>query len=159
MAEKKTKKELVREFSAGGAVFRKFPIINNQFSIKWLIVSPKGSGRWQLPKGTIEENETSQKAAKREVEEEGGVEVDILEKIGEQRHFFYWEGVRRLKTVSYYLMEWEKDRREGYDQVEIGEVTFLPFKSAFKKLTFKSDQEILEKARVLLNSGIQESLI
>lgn len=159
MAEKKAKKELIREFSAGGAVFRKFQIPNSKFQIKWLIINPKGTNRWQLPKGAIEKKESSAVAAQREVNEEGAVVVKVLEKIGEQRYFFYWEGTRRLKTVVYYLMEWRKDKRKGFDKQEIEKVKFVPYEQALIKLTFKSDQDILTKARVLLNSGIQESLV
>lgn len=145
--------KLIREFSAGGAVFKRG---NNNFS--WLIIKPKDTDRWQLPKGKIEKGESSQFAAMREVKEEGGVKVKVLDKIGSSSFFFVLKGEKIFKTVAYFLMEWVNDTKKGHDW-EVDEAKFFPFDEASKKLTFKDDKNILKKAKTLLDQGIQENLV
>ena len=68
---KMKKAKIKREYSAGGIVYKK-----EDGKIGWLVVQPSAEdqlwrqGRWQLPKGWIDEGETSQQAAVREVKEE-----------------------------------------------------------------------------------------
>lgn len=82
MGKRKTESKITREFSAGGVVYKK-EVTKTTF----LIIKPSGSNRWQLPKGIIDEGESSKDAAVREVREEGGVEVELLEKLGTSQYF------------------------------------------------------------------------
>ena len=147
------KEKLVRGFSAGGVVFKK-----DGRGFRWLIIKPAGTNRWQLPKGRIDKGEGSETAALREVEEEGGVEVKLVKKIGASQYFFTFQGQKIFKTVVYFLMEYLSDTKDGYDH-EVDETLFLPFKEAYEKLTFKDDKEILKRAKEILDSGIQGSFV
>jgi 8-oxo-dGTP pyrophosphatase MutT (NUDIX family) len=147
------KGQLVREFSAGGAVFKK-----KGPNYLWLMVRPAGSTRWQLPKGKIDPDETSEKAAAREVKEEGGVTAKPLKKIGSSQYFFFLKGKRIFKTVTYFLMEYLRNSQKGHDH-EVEETRFLPLTQALEKLTFEDDRKILQKAETSLKEGIQENLI
>ena len=147
-------KKFVRQFSAGGAAFK----TSKNGVTKWLIVKPAGVDRWQLPKGQIEKNEKSIETAIREVKEEGGVETKVITKIGSSSYFYVFENTKCFKTVTYFLMEIVKKTKEGHDQ-EIDEVSFQKFDKAHKLLTFKDDKNILKKAKELLESPIQKSLI
>lgn len=155
---KRTSKEKVkkfeRQFSAGGAVFK----TSKDKKVKWLIIKPAGTDRWQLPKGKIDKGESSAQAALREVKEEGEVETKIIEKIGSSSYFYVFNDTKCFKTVTYFLMEVVKKTKEGHDQ-EIDEVTFQEFDKALKLLTFKDDKNILKKAKEILESPIQKSLI
>ena len=42
------------------------------------------SGKWHIIGGKVEENETEEEAIKREIKEETGLEIKILEKVGEK---------------------------------------------------------------------------
>ena len=64
----------VEQVSAGGAPFRV-----NDGKIEFAIVSVNPSRRWQLPKGLVDEDETAEHAALREVREEGGIECESRE--------------------------------------------------------------------------------
>jgi 8-oxo-dGTP pyrophosphatase MutT (NUDIX family) len=154
--DKKT--SVVRQFSAGGAVFKK-----EDGKILWLLVQPKRGDdfhnqiRWQLPKGWLKEREKSEEAALREVEEEGGVKAEIIDKIDTIKIFFKntFEGKPKetvLKTITFFLMEYKEDIKEGFGW-ETQEVAWLPFDQAKEKLTFKSEKEILEKAQKILESS------
>lgn len=62
-------------------------------------------GRWDLPKGKLEENEKTKIAAKREVEEECGIKVDYLgQKLCNTYHTYYMRGRFVLKQTSWYEM-------------------------------------------------------
>ncbi len=147
-------KKFQRQFSAGGAAFK----TSKENKIKWLLVKPAGTDRWQFPKGKIDKGEKTAEAALREVKEEGGVETKILEKIGSSSYFYVFDNTKCFKTVTYFLMEVVKKTKEGHDQ-EIDEITFQEFERAYKLLTFKADKSILKKAKEMLESPIQKFLI
>lgn len=97
--------EIVREPTAGGIVFRRNA--NNQVEI---LLIQDAKDRWTIPKGHIEEGETAQQTAKREIGEEAGLkEVDVLNWLG-KIHFRY----RRidklvLMTTQIYLVRAKGD--------------------------------------------------
>lgn len=93
------------------------------------------------------DEESLQKAAMREVEEEGGVEAKIVKKIGTEKYFYNAPDKGRiLKFVTFYLMEYTGDLPEGYEE-ETSEIAWLPFEKAYKKLSFSGEKQILKKAR------------
>lgn len=133
------KKQIKREFSAGGVVYKK---LGDQ--IFWLVIRPKGSEKWRLPKGWIEKGESSKEAAVREVLEEGGVETNVLAKIGTEQYFFVLKGERIFKNVTFYLMEYIKEA-ETEISWETEEIDWLSFELAREWLAFKTEKEMLEK--------------
>jgi len=142
-----------REFSAGGVVYKK-----ENGKVSWLIIQPSAKGqswrkgRWQLPKGWINEGETGQQAAIREVEEEGGVKAEIIDKIDRINIFFYDENKQKvIKNIVFFLMLMEyKGGSERDHGSETEEAVWLPYTKALEQLTFKSEKEILERAKKIL---------
>jgi len=62
-------------------------------------------GKWDLPKGKVEEGEKMKDAALREVEEECGIEVDYLgKKIATTYHTYYMRNKFVLKQTKWYNM-------------------------------------------------------
>ena len=147
------KEKVIREFSAGGVVFKR---VAKEF--QWLLIKPSGTDRWQLPKGKVDKGETSKEAAVREVAEEGGVNVRPVAKIGTSQYFFVFKGQKIFKTVIYFLMEYAGDKKEGHDH-EVDETVFVDFAEALEKLTFKDDKKMLKKGREILERGIQGNLL
>lgn len=93
--------EIVREPTAGGIVFRR----NEKGEVEILLIQD-AKDRWTIPKGHIEEGETAQQTAKREIGEEAGLDnVEVLGWLG-KIHFRY----RRidklvLMTTQIYLVK------------------------------------------------------
>ncbi|AKM80203.1 TPA: NUDIX domain-containing protein [Candidatus Saccharibacteria bacterium] len=92
--------EIVREPTAGGIVFRR----DEKGGVEILLIQD-AKDRWTIPKGHIEEGETAQQTAKREIGEEAGLkETEVLGWLG-KIHFRY----RRidklvLMTTQIYLV-------------------------------------------------------
>lgn len=71
---------------------------------KILVMFRRGS--WDLPKGKIDEGETPEIAAVREVEEETGIKnIELGEKLGETYHTYQQKGKRILKKTYWYAMK------------------------------------------------------
>ena len=147
MGKTRTKQSLNRQFSAGGVVYR-----DDQPSREWLLIRPTGKQSWRLTKGHIDPGESSLQAAEREVEEEGGVEVEVLGKIGQDNYFFILSKERIYKIVTYFLMRYLQ-KAKGPISWETEEIAWIPFGEALERLTFKGEKEILQKAREMVESG------
>ena len=82
--------EVVREPTAGGIVFRR----NKKGEVEILLIQD-AKDRWTIPKGHIEEGETAQETALREIGEEAGIkEAEAICWLG-KIHFRY----RRVSTL------------------------------------------------------------
>lgn len=141
------KKEILRQFSSGGCVFK---------NDKWLVTKSAVSDLypkavWRLPKGWIDEGETTEEAALREIKEEGGVEAKIVNRIETIKYFFNAPDKGKiLKFVTFYLTEWLRDLPQGFDG-ETSEIAWLPFDQAVKRLAYSGEKQILKKAKELLD--------
>jgi len=137
---------ILREFSSGGIVFK---------GDLWLIRKTASSDlypkqHWMLAKGWIDEGESLEETALREVREEGGVNARIIKKIGTIKYFFKAPDKGNiLKFVTFFLMEWVDDLPEGFGE-ETEEVLWLPYEEAYKKLSFSGEKQMLKKAQALL---------
>jgi 8-oxo-dGTP pyrophosphatase MutT (NUDIX family) len=131
-----------RTTSAGGVVFRQ-----GEHGLEVLVCGRSNERLWALPKGTPEPGESLDQAARREVREETGVEVEIEALIGDIRYWFSrpQEGVRYLKTVRHYLMRPIGGDPSLHDH-EFDEVLWLPVAQALKLLTYQNETRILRQA-------------
>lgn len=86
----------MKEHSSGGVVIKGDKIL----------LLRKYYGDWVLPKGKIENGETTAITAIREVNEETGIKAQILKKIGYARYYYFNNKNDKIsKRVDYYLME------------------------------------------------------
>lgn len=133
-----------REFSAGGIVF------NNKEQV--LLTKHSQNKHWGFPKGWIDKGETSKDAALREVREEGGVEAEILDKVGESRYVYTLHGERIFKVVTIFLMKYISGDPKDHDS-EVEEAGWFDSKKAMETLSFPNDRKLLEKALETKNGG------
>ena len=129
-------------FSAGGIVYKK-----TKAGVVWLLIKPKGTDRWQLPKGLIEKGESAKEAALREVYEETGIKAQVIEKIGDIKYFFVLKTERIFKTVNYYLMEYVSGKPTIFPEAEreIEEIAWMESSEALSSLSFKDERGVVEK--------------
>lgn len=126
-----------REFSAGGIVF------NNDGQV--LLTKHSQNKHWSFPKGWIEQGQTSKEAAVREVREEGGVEAEIIKKLGDSKYVYTLHGEKIFKVVVYFLMKYVSGDPKDHDW-EVEEAGWYEVDEALKQLTFSQDRELLKKA-------------
>ncbi|MEA2537601.1 MAG: hypothetical protein QOF11_1835 [Chloroflexota bacterium] len=100
---------------------------------------------WTLPKGTPHQGETTEQTALREVAEETGLTVRIVEPIDSISYDFTQRGARIHKTVFYFLMEPTGGDIAGHDH-EFDEVRWFDLADAGAVLTFESERALVERA-------------
>lgn len=92
---------------------------------------------WDLPKGHIEKNESTENAAIREVEEECGIEqLSIIQKLITTYHIYFLDGIK-LKETHWFLMH-SDDSKKLIPQLEEG-ITEVAFKNSNEiEMVFKN---------------------
>jgi 8-oxo-dGTP diphosphatase len=93
---------------------------------------------WSYPKGKLEEGETFEEAAQREVFEETGFVCRLLRFIG---HTEYLDRKGRPKVVAYWVMAADAGAFEPNEEVD--ELQWLDIESAGLQLTYDRDRELL----------------
>lgn len=130
------------ETSAGGVVYRKV-----KDKVEFLIVQHSGHHRWVLPKGWIDPGETKEQAAIREVLEEGGVEAEIEEYLGEFAIFYTSTEKEKVKKTShFFLMKYVSGDPEKDHCWEVEDTMWLPAEKAIEKLNYPGEKKMIDKA-------------
>ena len=139
------------QVSAGGVAFRW-----KDSEPRVAIVRVKPKMRWQLPKGIVDEGESPQVTAVREVREEAGVETDPIKLIETIEYWYrsvkYGKPVRYHKFVHFYLLEYRSGEVSDHDH-EVEEARWVSIDEAIEMLDFKSEREVIEKARVMIETA------
>ena len=108
---------------------------------------------WTLPKGTPTPGETIQETALREVNEETGLDVRIVEPLPSIDYTFVQDGRRVHKTVHYFLMEPTGGDLSRHDH-EFERVRWVPFVDAPGLLTFSTERALVATAAERLGERI-----
>ncbi|MGH3049046.1 MAG: NUDIX hydrolase [Gaiellaceae bacterium] len=135
-----------REFSAGGVLVR-----NVRGRPMLAAIRPQGrpEGLWALPKGRIDPGESPAETAVREVREETGVEGRLVEKLGDVKYVYTWDGERIFKVVSFFLLRAGRGRIGAIAEemrVEVAEARWLPLAEAPRLLAYGGEREMAAKA-------------
>ena len=95
-------KEVVREPTAGGIIFRHSP---KDKSIEILLIQD-AKNRWTIPKGHIEEGETSKDTAEREIREETGLkDLNVINWLGKINFRYRRQQSLVLMTTEIFLVQ------------------------------------------------------
>ena len=136
-----------REVSAGGVVYRK-----SDDGVEVVLASRRtrrGQLAWGLAKGGIEEGETKEAAAIREVREETGMTAEIEADLGDTKYMYVWDDIRIRKTVHFFLMRHTGGNVDDRDD-EMEEIRWFPMERAIKRAAYRGERDMLVKASGLL---------
>ena len=124
--------EIVREPTAGGIVFR-----HGEKGVEILLIQD-AKDRWTIPKGHIEEGETAQQTARREIGEEAGLkEVDVLGWLG-KIHFRYRRVDKLvLMTTQIYLVRAKGDTNAIKKEEWMNGIKWFAFHDALDAIEYE----------------------
>lgn len=127
-------------FSAGGVM------IKDQ---KVLLCQHSQHHGWGFPKGLIDEKETKEETALREVKEETGVDGKIIRALNPVTYWYVAEEEKVRKTVYYFIMEYVGGDIAKHDH-EMEKVEWLSKEKVEERLTYKSDKIVWNEVKNLI---------
>lgn len=133
-----------QEKSCGAVVFRK-----EGDRTHVLLLKHKYGGHWGFPKGHVERNENEDETALREVKEETGLTIDLIDGFHETVEYRPKPNIQ--KKVVYFLGQAHTDRVVK-QEAEISEIRWLPIDDAVKWIAFENHRQLLYKAREMINA-------
>lgn len=140
------------ETSAGGVAVK----VADGIAYVACIARRNRAGRleWCLPKGHIEQGESPERAAVREVAEETGIDADIIQPLGVIDYWFTGDDRRIHKVVHHFLLEatgGEITTENDPDQeAELAE--WVPMSELVSRLAFPNERKMAQLAAELLTA-------
>jgi len=135
----------VDEVSAGGLVIDESGTKGLLIGRRDLKDPTKERLLWSLPKGHIEEGETPEMAAIREVAEETGITSEIARALGVIDFWFMAGGKRIHKTVHHYLFK-EVGGVLAPQLEEVDEVGWFPLEEIISLLAYPDEKKLIAKS-------------
>lgn len=127
------------EKSCGAIVYRKF-----HGNIELLLIKNQNGGHWSFPKGHVEEGETEEETAVREIMEETGIEVMLDTSF--RRVITYSPKKETTKDVIYFLA-----KAVTYDytpqEEEIAQIKWVEINHAASILSYDNDRQLVVQAK------------
>ena len=139
---------IVEETSAGGLVLdgdHRAALIGRR--------NARGVVLWSLPKGHIEEGESAERAAIREVGEETGIVGRVIAPLGVIDFTFTASEYRIHTTVHHFLLFAAGGELPADDAGAIDEVAWVPFTDLDARLSYADERELLTRVPKLLASA------
>lgn len=134
---------MMDEKSAGAVVFHR------NKKIEYLLLY---SNYWGFPKGHIEKGEDEREAALREIREESGLQVTLVEGFRElDKYFFRHKGELVRKEAVFFLAE-AKSTQSRLSH-EHSDMVWLSFDEALARLNYEGGRNVLRKAHQFLTHG------
>jgi 8-oxo-dGTP pyrophosphatase MutT (NUDIX family) len=103
---------------------------------------------WSLPKGHIEEGETPEQAAIREVAEETGITSSITKSLGVIDFWFMASGKRIHKTVHHFMFT-EVGGVLLAQESEVDEVSWFPLSEIVERLAYPDEKKLIARSAEL----------
>ncbi len=127
--------------AAGGYVLRRAP---EGGGIEVLLIHRRGV--WDLPKGKLDDGESIQECAVREVGEEVGIAeetLEVLRRLPDTLHGYHWpsRGLYAVKTTHWFAMTTTATKFKPQKSEDIEKVKWMPWEKACRKLGFGTLRE------------------
>ena len=155
------RKEMAREFSAGGVVMRRMKgawwiaaIHPRRTNDDKVTRSAKRRGRiFALPKGTIDPGEKAVETAAREIREETGVHADVVGKLGDIKYVYVrsWGDRKHVfKVVSFFLFLYRSGRLGDIPanmRHEVESAEWVGLDEAARRLSYTGEKDMARAAQ------------
>lgn len=132
-----------REKSCGALVYR----IKND-NVELLLLRHRAGGHWSFPKGHVEPGENEIQTALREVHEETGLDISLLDGFRETVEYYPKPNVKKL--VVYFLGTSDIKQEAHRQEKEISEIIWTSIDNAQNMVTFKNDKNLIVSAKKFL---------
>jgi len=118
-------------------------------------VNRAGRVEWCLPKGHLEDGESPEEAAIREIHEETGISGRVVSSLGTIDYWFSVDGKRVHKSVHHFLLEAIGGTLsiEGDPDREAIDVAWVPLDELTTLLAFPNERRIAREASTRLPDG------
>lgn len=110
---------------------------------KVLLVYEKNRNFWGFPKGHMEKGENEIETALREVKEEVGLDVEIIDK--EKRYILNYIIRDEIDKTTVLYLAIPKNKEIVMQESEIEKVKWCDFEEALETLTFDNSKEVFKK--------------
>ena len=126
------------EKSCGAIIYRRI-----DGELEFLSISNRGDGHWGFPKGHIEKNESEEETAIREVNEETGLQVNLIFGFRESVEYLVKQDTK--KEVVFFLAQ-NNEQVVCIQLDEIKDYKWANFQDSKQLLDYESSKVVLEKA-------------
>jgi ADP-ribose pyrophosphatase YjhB (NUDIX family) len=143
-------KEVVREPTAGGIVFRR----DAKTKAVEILLIQDAKDRWTIPKGHIEEGESSKETAAREIGEETGLkEMKVLNWLGKINFRYRRQQSLVLMTTEIFLVKALGDTDDLQPEDWMNGIKWFPANEALEKIEYDDIGKIILIALKKIRQG------
>lgn len=133
-------KEVVREPTSGGMVFRR----NKKTKQIEILLIQDAKNRWTIPKGHIEENESAKETAKREIREETGLsDMTVLNWLGKINFRYRRANSLVLMTTEIFLVQAKGDTNNLKPEDWMNGIGWFSIGEALDKIEYEDIGKII----------------
>lgn len=147
MPRRRRRLPVVREVSAGGLV-----VDRPDDPVHGLLIAHRlrhGKLAWTLPKGHVEQGESLEHAAVREVREETGLTADVLAPLGTLDYWFVWDERRIHKWVHHFVLVDPVGTLSTQD-AEVERVEWVPVERIRDRLRHREERALVQRLTTVL---------
>lgn len=139
----------IYEKSCGAILYR----IREDGVIEYLVLYQHRSGTWSVPKGHIAAGETEEETALREIREETGLSVSLID--GFRRELSYTVSAKASKNVVIFLAQADGTLSLGAN--EISDYMWAEKSAAIRRLGGRSIGRIIESAELFIRARMRKN--
>jgi bis(5'-nucleosidyl)-tetraphosphatase len=121
-------------------------------SLEFLIIKHKNGEHWGFPKGHVEQGESEEETAIREVYEETGIKIKIT--TGFIHRMKYSPKVGTVKEVVYFIGA-SRDKEVKCQESEIEDFKWLKLRDAVDNVTHENSRKLLREAYFFILNNVK----